>query len=96
MRRLLASLILVITAPLALAQDDGVPTMTIGYLDMAEDPRYDEWGIHPVDIRSSTAIVDRRGLAGAELGMEDLSRLKRVAKTSFAMDHARVTIRPEY
>ncbi|MDP7173943.1 MAG: amino acid ABC transporter substrate-binding protein [Alphaproteobacteria bacterium] len=91
MRRLLASLVLVMTAPLALAQDDGAPTMTIGYLDMAEDPRYDEWGIHPVDIRSSTAIVDRRGLAGAELGMEDLSRLKRVAKTSFAMDHARVT-----
>ena len=90
MRRLLACLALLLAAPLALAQDDDTPVMTIGYLDMAEDARYDEWGIHPVDIRSSTAIVDRRGLAGAELGMEDLSRLKRVAKTIFAMDHARV------
>jgi ABC transporter substrate binding protein (PQQ-dependent alcohol dehydrogenase system) len=90
MRKLLALVAMLLAAPLALAQDDDTPVMTIGYLDMAEDARYDEWGIHPVDIRSSTAIVDRRGLAGAELGMADIARLKRVAKTSFAMDHARV------
>lgn len=90
MRKLLACLALLLAAPLALAEDGDLPTMTIGYLDMAEDARYDEWGIHPVDIRSSTAIVDRRGLAGAELGLADLSSLKRVAKTEFAMDHARV------
>jgi ABC transporter substrate binding protein (PQQ-dependent alcohol dehydrogenase system) len=81
---------MLLAAPLALAQDDDTPTLTIGYLDMAADARYDEWGIHPVDIRSSTAIVDRRGLAGAELGLADLQRLKRVAKTVFAMAHARV------
>ncbi|MDP6951372.1 MAG: amino acid ABC transporter substrate-binding protein [Alphaproteobacteria bacterium] len=90
MRRFLSLVVMLLAAPMVLAQDDDTPTMTIGYLDMAEDARYDEWGIHPVDIRSSTAIVDRRGLAGAELGMADLERLKRVAKTVFAMDHVRV------
>ncbi len=90
MRRFIALVAMLLAAPLALAQDDDTPTLTIGYLDMAADARYDEWGIHPVDIRSSTAIVDRRGLAGAELGLADLQRLKRVAKTVFAMAHARV------
>jgi ABC transporter substrate binding protein (PQQ-dependent alcohol dehydrogenase system) len=77
-------------APLAAEEAEALPTLTIGYLDLVEDRRYDEWGVHPVDIRSATAIVDRRAWAGAELGLEDLAGLKRVAKTDFALARARV------
>ena len=68
----------------AAAQDE-LPTITIGYLDLAEDIRYDDWGVHPVDIRSATAIGDRRAYAGAELGLEELKSLQRVAKAHFAL-----------
>lgn len=68
----------------AVAQDE-LPTVTIGFLDLAEDIRYDDWGVHPVDIRSATAIGDRRAYAGAQLGLEELKHLKRVAKAHFAM-----------
>ena len=73
----------------ALAQDD-VPTITIGFLDLEEDIRYDDWGVHPVDIRSATAIGDRRAYAGAQLGLEELASLRRVAKADFAMERASV------
>lgn len=76
--------------PAAAEEADALPTLTIGYLDLVEDRRYDEWGVHPVDIRSATAIVDRRAWAGAQLGIEDLAGLKRVAKTNFALERARV------
>jgi len=74
----------------ALAQDE-LPTITVGFLDLVEDIRYDDWGVHPVDIRSATAIGDRRGVAGAELGLEELKRLKRVAKAHFAMQRESVS-----
>ena len=45
--------------------NDELPTVTIGYLDLIQDVRYEDWGVHPVDIRSATAIVDRRAYAGA-------------------------------
>lgn len=72
---------------LAAAQDE-LPTITIGYLELAEDIRYDDWGIHPVDIRSATAIEDRRAFSGAELGLEELKSLKRITKAHFAMERA--------
>ncbi len=83
----LSPIVLAVTALLvataALAQE--TPVLTIGYLDLGQDPRYDDWGIHPVDIRSSTAITDRRAWPGAQLGLNDIERLKRVAKTGFAL-----------
>jgi ABC transporter substrate binding protein (PQQ-dependent alcohol dehydrogenase system) len=66
--------------------DDELPTLTIGYLDLIDDIRYDEWGIHPVDIRSATAIADRRAYSGAALGLEELKSLNRITKTHFAME----------
>ncbi len=71
----------------AYAQDEQqeFPTLAIGYLDLNEDVRYDDWGVHPVDIRSSIAIEDRRGRAGAELGLQDIQQLTRVSKTNFAL-----------
>jgi len=68
----------------AVAQDER-PTVTIGFLDLVEDIRYDDWGVHPVDIRSETGFGERRAYAGAELGLEELKRLERVAKAQFAM-----------
>jgi ABC transporter substrate binding protein (PQQ-dependent alcohol dehydrogenase system) len=67
-------------------EEDALPTLTIGYVDFAEDVRYDDWGLHPVDIRSATAIVDRHAWAGAELGLSDINELSRIAKTRFALE----------
>ncbi len=72
------------------AQDDALPVIPIGYLDLVEDPRYDDWGIHPVDIRSATAIVDRRPYAGAALGLEELKRFTRIAKARFSLERRSV------
>jgi len=76
----------------ARAQDDaaGLARVTIAILDLSPDPRYDEWGIHPVDIRSSAAVAARRARAGAELGIEDLKQIERVAKARFTLRHEQV------
>ena len=74
----------------AAAGDESLPTVSIGYLDLVEDARYDDWGLHPVDIRSATAIVDRRAWAGAELGLDELQRFTRVAGARFALERRSV------
>ncbi len=92
--RLLAAAVLaagLIALAQTVAAEDELPTVTIGFLDLAEDLRYDDWGVHPVDIRSATAIGDRRAYAGAELGLAELKRLKRVAKAHFAMQRESVS-----
>lgn len=90
--RLLAALAALAFAAPAAAQDDEPPPpeVVIGYLDLAEDPRYDDWGIHPVDIRSATAIRDRRAFAGAQVGLAELKRLERAAKARFALERRTV------
>ena len=71
--------------------DDELPTITIGHLDLIEDVRYEDWGIHPVDIRSATAIVDHRAYAGAQLAVEELKQFKRIAKAHFSLKRVSVT-----
>ncbi len=90
--RLLAALAALAFAAPAPAQEDGPPPpeVVIGYLDLAEDPRYDDWGVHPVDIRSATAIRDRRAFAGAQVGAAELKRLERAAKARFALERRTV------
>ena len=88
--RFLAAFAAALALALPAAAQDNLPTISIGYLDLAEDARYDDWGIHPVDIRSSTAIVDRRAWAGAALGLEELKRFKRIAKAHFALERRSV------
>lgn len=89
--RLLAALAaLALAAPAAAQEDDPPPEVVIGYLDLAEDPRYDDWGVHPVDIRSATAIRDRRAFAGAQVGLAELKRLERAAKARFALERRTV------
>ena len=60
-----------------------IEEFNIGYYDLEEDKRYDVWGVHPVDIRSQTNRVDRRPLAGALLGIEDIKPFQRMTKTKF-------------
>lgn len=74
----------------AQAQDDEHPPLVIGFVDLKEDIRYDDWGVHPVDIRSATAISDRRGFPGAELGLSDIQKLQRMAKRSFKLERRQV------
>lgn len=90
--RLLAALAALAFAAPSAAQDDEPPPpeVVIGYLDLTEDPRYDDWGIHPVDIRSATAIRDRRAFAGAQVGLAELKRLERAAKARFALERRTV------
>ncbi len=70
---------------------DTLPTVGIGFLDVTPDMRYDDWDIHPVDIRSATAIQDRRAYAGAALGIEELKQMRRVAKAEFALERRTVS-----
>ena len=55
----------------------------IGYYDLEKDIRYDEWGVHPVDIRSNTNKMFKKPLAGVELGFKDIKPLQRMAKSKF-------------
>ena len=82
-------LIAVLTVKSSLGNDD-LPIVTIGYLDLIQDVRYEDWGVHPVDIRSATAIVDRRAYAGAQLAIDELKQFTRIAKARFAMQRETV------
>lgn len=82
-------LIAALTVKSSLGNDD-LPLVTIGYLDLIQDVRYEDWGVHPVDIRSATAIVDRRAYAGAQLAIDELKQFTRIAKARFAMQRETV------
>ena len=75
-----------IVGPIHAIANDALPTVAIGFLDLTEDVRYDDWGIHPVDIRSATAIVDRRAYAGAQLAIHELEQFTRIAKAYFSLE----------
>lgn len=68
----------------ALAQDER-PAFRIGYLDLEDDVRYEDWGVHPVDIRSQANRGDRRPRAGAEMGIGDIRPFQRRAGVSFEL-----------
>ena len=62
----------------------------IGYYDLEKDIRYDEWGVHPVDIRSKTNQLYKRPLAGAKLGLKDIKPFQRMAKVKFRLMEMRI------
>ena len=62
----------------------------IGYYDLEKDIRYDEWGVHPVDIRSNTNQLYKRPLAGAKLGLKDIKPFQRMAKVKFKLIAMRI------
>ena len=88
--RIISALLIAISASNSSFGNDELPIITIGYLDLIKDVRYEDWGIHPVDIRSATAIVDRRAYAGAQLAVEELKQFTRIAKTRFALQREQV------
>lgn len=61
------------------------PAFRIGYLDLEGDVRYEDWGVHPVDIRSQANRGDRRPRAGAEMGIGDIRPFERRAGVSFEL-----------
>ena len=74
------------TSPLTAETDEELPTIKIGFFELTEDIRYDDWGIHPVDIRSATTIINRRAYAGAELAIKELEQFTRIAKAHFSLE----------
>jgi len=62
----------------------------IGYYDLENDIRYDEWGVHPVDIRSNTNQLYKRPIAGARLGLKDIKPFQRMAKSKFNLKEFRI------
>ena len=77
---------LISTFPLSAETNEELPTVKIGFLDLTEDIRYDDWGIHPVDIRSATTIINRRAYAGAQLAIKELEQFTRIAKAYFSLE----------
>ena len=77
---------LISTSPLSAETNEELPTVKIGFLDLTEDIRYDDWGIHPVDIRSATTIINRRAYAGAQLAIKELEQFTRIAKAYFSLE----------
>ena len=77
---------LISTSPLSAEINEELPTVKIGFLDLTEDVRYDDWGIHPVDIRSATTIINRRAYAGAQLAIKELEQFTRIAKAYFSLE----------
>ena len=64
-------------------------TYNILFIDISNDKRYTEWGIHPVDIRSNLK-KEKRPLDGAKLALEDTKRIERITKTKFFLEHKRL------
>ena len=77
---------LISTSHLSAETNEELPTVKIGFLDLTEDIRYDDWGIHPVDIRSATTIINRRAYAGAQLAIKELEQFTRIAKAYFSLE----------
>ena len=65
-------------------------SFNIGYYDLEKDIRYDEWGVHPVDIRSNTNQLYKRPIAGAKLGLKDIKPFQRMAKVKFKLMSLRI------
>jgi len=64
-------------------------TLTIGYLDLTDDPRYLDWGVHPIDIRTGEDLYNRWAYAGAQVGLEDIKPLGGFAEVEFGMEQFR-------
>ena len=65
-------------------------SFNIGYYDLEKDIIYDEWGVHPVDIRSNTNQLYKRPIAGAKLGLKDIKPFQRMAKVKFKLISLRI------
>ena len=60
------------------------------FIDIENDIRYSQWGVHPVDIRSKYN-KQKRSIDGALLGLNDIKALERIAKTNFSLKTLRAS-----
>ncbi len=83
---LIKSLLVIVfffTSVIVKAEDINI--YNIGLLEINDDIRYVDWGIHPVDIRSKYK-KEQRPFDGALLAVEDSKKIQRLTKTSFAIE----------
>lgn len=73
--------------PLSLKSND-LKEYKIVLVDIINDIRYSNWGVHPVDIRSKYN-KEKRPIAGAKLAIEDSKMIERLTKTKFTLDYLR-------
>ena len=82
--------IVLFLSSITLLYADEKDSFNIGYYDLETDIRYDEWGVHPVDIRSNTNQLYKRPIAGARLGLKDIKPFQRMAKVKFKLMDLRI------
>ena len=63
-------------------------------LDLKNDKRYIDWGIHPVDIRSKYN-KQKRAVTGAKLSIKDSEKLFRLTGTKFSLEYLSLNDRKE-
>ena len=92
MRFIIIKLIILILfiMPINILFADEKKDFNIGYYDLENDIRYDEWGVHPVDIRSNTNQLYKRPVAGARLGLKDIKPFQRMANLKFNLIELRI------
>ena len=67
-------------------QSKNLQSYNILFVDLKNDIRYTEWGLHPVDIRSKIK-KEKRAIAGAKLAISEAKKLERLTKTSFTLEY---------
>ena len=82
LKKLIFLIYICISISFSIAAEEN-PTYNIGFYDLETDIRYDEWGIHPVDIRSNTNVIKKKPIDGAKLGLNDIKPFQRIAKLKF-------------
>ena len=82
-KALLGFIALTLSALPALAQSEPPRDIRIIYIDRAEDPFYDP----PVQTDGVIRVANKPPIAGAELGLKDVSTLGRAANVHFILEH---------
>ena len=82
-KALLGAIALALSTLPALAQSEPPRDIRIVYIDRAEDPFYDP----PVQTDGVIRVENKPPIAGAELGLKDVSTLGRAANVHFTLEH---------
>jgi len=86
LRALCNVIALVCSATIASAQSPPQPRVTIGYVEIASDPRYE-----PITAYGRLVLKSRdRPFAGAKVGLDEAQALTRVLKIDFALERISV------
>ena len=88
-------LIIVFFLTSVLIKAEDIKNYNIGLLEINDDIRYLDWGMHPVDIRSKYK-KEQRPFDGALLAIEDSKKIQRLTKTSFTINRIKFYNHEEY